>query len=266
MNTRLFIQMKKQLLLAERARIIGQVSSLPEGSLQIQQNKSRFKWYRIIRSENQAVKKEYIPKSARKLAEQLALKAQLENHLSAINKKLLIIEYFLNNYPDSDPDAFRSIFLKEEYTELLRASNLLSASAIDAWISEDFEHSPEHPEFLKVPTKAGILVRSKSEALIANELYDQGIPFRYEQALYLGDMKIYPDFVIPDPANPQIITVWEHFGLMDSPPYVSNVKVKMGAYLESHFIPGQNLILTYECKDKPLDINYVSLLVAYHFS
>ncbi len=40
---------------------------------------------------------------------------------------------------------------------------------------------------------------------------------------------------------------------------------KMRTYINNGFIPGDNLILTYETKDRPLDINYVQNLISFHF-
>ena len=79
-----------------------------------------------------------------------------------------------------------------------------------------------------------------------------------------GDVKIYPDFTIYHPMSNKII-LWEHFGLMDNNSYAQNAKIKLGTYIDANYIPGNNLIVTYESKEMPLDINYVSLLISYHF-
>lgn len=81
--------------------------------------------------------------------------------------------------------------------------------------------NPVHPEHLKHPCLSGHLVRSKSELLIDQALFTHQIPFRYECALKLNDLTLYPDFTIRHPETGQFF-YWEHFGMMDSPTYSQN--------------------------------------------
>ena len=238
------------------------IDVLPAGRLSIEKNGRWYKWFRTIKTDH-SVTREYIPKSDQAAAEQLALKKYLEEELAAIDIQLHILCAFIESYPSS-PD-FRP-FQEEGLKELLPPSLMEKEQKTERWMAESYEKSMEHPESLRIPTKTGIYVRSKSEGIIADALYENNIPFRYEQALTLGDLKIYPDFTILDPKNLNDIFVWEHFGMMDSPGYVSSAKLKLSTYLDAHFLPGQNLITTYESKNCPLDSNYVSFLISYYFS
>ena len=207
--------------------------------------------------------REYIPKSNRRLAEQLAYKKYLEEQLFIINQRLQSLESFRNTYPSSTAAAN---IHEKGFSELLLPSLLEKDQIVHKWMAEQYEQCPDHTESIKVPTKSGIFVRSKSEAVIADILYENSIPFRYEQMLRLGALKVYPDFTILRSLNPQHVTIWEHFGMMDSPGYAKSAKLKLNAYLDAEYLPGENLILTYESKSRPLDSRYVSLLVSYHFS
>ena len=77
-----------------------------------------------------------------------------------------------------------------------------------------YEKNPKYPEHLIHKTVSGIYVRSKSESMIALQLYTEKIPFRYECALQLGETTLYPDFTILHPKTGEIF-YWEHFGMMD---------------------------------------------------
>lgn len=66
----------------------------------------------------------------------------------------------------------------------------LESSDPSEWEVTEYVRNSEYPERLIVPTKAGIPVRSKSEAMIANELFDRKIPFRYEEELLLGGSEL----------------------------------------------------------------------------
>ena len=68
-------------------------------------------------------------------------------------------------------------------------------------------------EALKFYTKMGIIVRSKSEVIIATALYDNNIKFEYEKAIKISDVIYYPDFTV-EKKNGDII-LWEHLGLID---------------------------------------------------
>ena len=255
-------QFEQMHLLRQKSDLLHKIEELPSGKLCIEKNGSRYKWFRIIRSQ-QSVSRKYLPKSDRTTAEQLALKQYLEAQLSLTEKQLRILQVFRDSYPNSSASTIQP---GEGLSELLSGSPENKKHISERWMAEPYEKCEDHLESLKVPTKAGIFVRSKSEGIIADTLYENNIPFRYEQVLRLGDLKIFPDFTMLNPSDMQEVTIWEHFGMMDSPGYVSNAKLKINAYLDAHFLPGQNLILTYESKDKPLDSAYVSLLVSYHFS
>ena len=108
-----------------------------------------------------------------------------------------------------------------------------------------------NPETLKFYTKMGIIVRSKSEVIIATALYDNNIKFEYEKAIKISDVIYYPDFTV-EKKNGDII-LWEHLGLIDNPDYRNKAYRKILKYNENGYYQGKNLILTYETAESPLD-------------
>lgn len=97
-------------------------------------------------------------------------------------------------------------------------------------------------------TLNGEFVRSKSEVIIANELYIAGIPYKYEEPLYLEgySQPFLPDFTISVPSQKNII-YWEHCGLMNDENYRKKWERKKRVY-ERFGISEWNrtLIVTYE--------------------
>lgn len=87
---------------------------------------------------------------------------------------------------------------------------------------------------------SGDMVRSKSEVIITNILFERGISFNYEQTLYADGKPYSPDFTIEH--NGQTY-YWEHLGLLEQDQYNSDWKKKEVMY-NTHF-PGQ-LIKTVE--------------------
>ncbi|MYA68433.1 MAG: AAA family ATPase [Gammaproteobacteria bacterium] len=89
-------------------------------------------------------------------------------------------------------------------------------------------------------TKRGDLVRSKSEAIIANELLAQGVDrYEYEAALSLSDGRTrYPDFTVVDDDTGERF-YWEHLGLLHNPEYEARWNRKLEEYRAASILPHQ---------------------------
>jgi len=93
-------------------------------------------------------------------------------------------------------------------------------------------------------TLADVMVRSKSEVIISNMLWERDIDFSYELALFAPDGTYYlPDFTIPWAGEDYY---WEHKGMMDQEKY-RNHWAEKEAWYQRHF-PGK-LITTEESGD-----------------
>ncbi|MCD6127697.1 MAG: ATP-dependent DNA helicase RecQ, partial [Methanomicrobia archaeon] len=91
-------------------------------------------------------------------------------------------------------------------------------------------------------TLTGIMVRSKSEVIIANLLHERGIPFRYEVPLYAPDGTFYiPDFTITWKGEEWY---WEHLGMLDKVEYRNHWEAKREWYRKYGF--SERLIITDE--------------------
>lgn len=113
-----------------------------------------------------------------------------------------------------------------------------------AWMEAPYEKNPFHPEQLIYQTKSGILVRSKSERMIADFLSEHGIPFRYEAKLLIDGKAYYPDFMIL--CEDDTLILWEHFGLMSQDEYFKRACEKIKTYRKKGYMQHTNLICTWE--------------------
>ena len=238
--------------------IQNQLKCLPEGKLAIAHNGKNTKWY-----QSDGQNRKYIPKSNRTLAEQLALR----KYLSLVLEELLQEKTAISFYDRHSSIESKSALLLQDsslgYSELLSPYFQVPPSHT-AWLQENYDRSSRNPENLIYKTVNGILVRSKSEALIAMLLYTNKIPFRYECALTLGDIKFYPDFTILHPKTDRIF-YWEHFGLMDSPGYRQNIFFKQQVYATHGILPTIQLLTTYESQMHPLNTELVEKMIQYYF-
>ena len=114
-------------------------------------------------------------------------------------------------------------------------------------------------------TLHGEHVRSKSEILIADRLYHEGIPYHYEKELALlrNDFEmttIIPDFTILNKRTLQT-WYWEHFGRLHDEKYREETKLKFDTYGYNGIVPGKNLIITMETQNNQLSTKYIKQLI-----
>jgi hypothetical protein len=130
----------------------------------------------------------------------------------------------------------------------------------------DFEPVPE--EFLNIHswyeegkihrTLSDYMVRSKSEVIIANMLYERDIPFKYEVQCFAPDGTFYlPDFTITWRGEEWY---WEHLGLIDKEQYKNHWETKKAWY--DKYFPGR-LVTTIESPNISRDAED---LIRTHFS
>ena len=262
----IFTFCQKMLLEQERLEteiksIQEQIRKLPPGKLVCSHNGNRFKWYQ---SSGHKQTYTYIPKSNRKLAEQLAVK----QYLLLLEKELLKQQKAVASYlttSSANNNAIEQLFSDSSgYAELLSSYFKPLSQELSDWTNEPYEHNTKYPEQLIHRVSSGIKVRSKSEAMIATLLYINKIPFRYECALQLGDATVFPDFTIRHPHTGQIY-YWEHFGMMDNPSYCQKALSKQELYISNKIFPSINLLTTYETKDNPLNTDLVENMLRYYF-
>lgn len=117
-------------------------------------------------------------------------------------------------------------------------------------------------------TILGERVRSKSEKIIADELYRYNIPYRYEMPLELEDwgktVIRRPDFTVISRSSGKKY-IYEHFGMMDDPDYVERNMRKLDLYEKNGYILGKNLIVTHETSRSPLNVGVVDSYIEHFF-
>lgn len=254
-----------ELLLAESRRLEQQISSLqaqlshyPEGKLLCARNQNRCKWYL---SDGHSQK--YLPKKERKLAEQLAAKKYHAALLNDLQHEKKAVDLYLKYYPKSRQSE-QLLTDTSGFQELLTPYFSPQSQELLNWMNSSYERSTKYPEQLIHKTISGNLVRSKSESLIDMLLYTHKIPFRYECALQLGDITLYPDFTIRHPYTGHIF-YWEHFGRMDDSTYCKNTYNKLQLYSSHGIIPSLHLITTYETLEYPLSTDTVEKVIQQYF-
>ena len=156
-------------------------------------------------------------------------------------------------------------FTSDEYSDIARRfTNLFSPPNLVPVTVDDAERFLE--EGLIHRTTRGDLVRSKSEVIIANELFACGLDrYEYEKSLRLPDGKIlYPDFTVEDDDTGSCY-FWEHLGLLHNPAYKTRWQQKFDAYRNACILPYEDgggeagtLIRTYDDSRGGIDAKSIS--------
>ena len=110
-------------------------------------------------------------------------------------------------------------------------------------------------------SEKGERVRSKSEKIMADYFFRNGIAYKYECPLYLKGMgTVYPDFTFLSVKTGEEM-YWEHNGRVDDPAYARKMIRKFNAYENNGIFPGERLILTYETEQTILITGKIEQLV-----
>lgn len=233
--------------------------SLPEGSLSIGHSKCSVKWFYTINNRQRYLKKNEIA-----LAKKLAIKRYVKYKIDYLEAS--IKEYSLTGRKKHEAQSKLGLLLSDSaYTTLL--SDFFAKTNIEAssWMTSPYPKSQSHPENLTHATVRGLLVRSKSESMIAMALAEQGIPFRYENIITINDIEYAPDFTILHPVTGKLY-YWEHFGMIDNDSYYNDFTQKIKNYTLGNIILGDNLIATFETANTPLSYESIQNIIKQYFT
>lgn len=247
----LFQPLKKRQTLINKQikKLEKELPKLPEGQLVCYPNGIYTKWYQKTKTGLKS-----IPKKERDFATKLAYKQYLLARIHDLAEEQSILSKLdqKNNSSEKIQEFTQAELLlnNPHYSTLLTDYLTSQKSKWTSWMEEDYPTNPKNPEQKNTPTLNGLFVRSKSEAAIVRLLVTNHIPFRYEPALELEGMIIYPDFLIIHPKTEEVF-IWEHFGMMDKPDYVHKTIKKIELYCNAGYRPDEKLILSFESKSNP---------------
>jgi len=168
----------------------------------------------------------------------LVEKKKLEQNISALSR--------MNNLADLTPKALIKE-LPSTYQSL--PIEYFYHPSVEQFLSKIYSDDIYKQDERHYFSNNNVALRSKSELIIANELEAYGIPYRYEIPLKLGTQKRYPDFIVKNPFNGNMI-IWEHFGALHLEDYEKNMVNKMLLYTKHGYQPFETIIYTFEFDTK----------------
>ena len=177
-----------------------------------------------------------LPKTGRLISRELIYTA-----LTRAKKKMILLV-------EGDSPHWILNLSKPQYSVTAkRNSNLFQAS-----VREEKNGVPYASGLIHRTMKEGLIVRSKSEVIIANMLIEKGIDFEYEREYEGPDgQKKIPDFTFIDAAGDIIIL--EHLGMMSIPTYRQDWDKKKLFYEHCGLVLNETLFTTTESVTNGID-------------
>ena len=214
----------------------------PEGALRVTKYGNTYQYFR--RREGSDTHGKYIKKRDIKMAVALAQKSYDAKFVGEAAKELKVLDEYLDL---TNVDRIGNI------TDSMHEGKRLLITPIykdDESFVKDWEAVKYPPGSFKENTAVFLTaknerVRSKVEINIANMLKMYNVPYRYEYPLELDFEEKRPDFLCLNVRSRKEY-IWEHFGMMDKEDYALRNINKINRYMENGFMPGDNLIMTFE--------------------
>lgn len=230
-----------------------QLKTLPAGKLTVaRQGKGTYY------SEFEAGSKTYLGTADNEMVKALQQRRFLEASIQRIDHNLKLMDQYVQAYQPIDrlsvlqalPGAYRD-------TEDLNLTG-------DTWAQAPYDKSTQYPQWLTHQTLKGDLVRTKSEALVANLLYNKGIPYHYEENLKLPEGVIAPDFKIAVRSENRF-KLLEHCGMLGSDKYVRRFNWKLQTYIRNGYIPWRDVFFTFDDLSGSIDTKAISQMMDHYF-
>ncbi len=242
------MQLEKEAAMREKG-----FKGLEKGNIRVSKSNGYFQYRFKKEGEN---KEQYISKidiSRIQLLLQRDYDEKIHKHLKDMIKRL---EKFNKSY---DIDSIDTLYesLSDGRRNLINPIRPTKDMIIKEWYTRHPGNLNSHEKKHEFKTTRGECVRSKSEKILADFFHCNNIPYVCEPVIKLKNGRSkYPDFCLLN-VNEYKTFYWEHLGKVDDEDYASRNFEKLMDYEESGLIIGQNLIVTMETRERPLDIKLV---------
>lgn len=177
----------------------------------------------------------------------------LRQNIKAMDRFLMkYVAYNPGEILESMPEVYRGVAFRNTFS--------LETDEATRWSDMEEDTYDKYTFDLKHTTTKGRLVRSKSEAIIAELLETNGITFKYETKITVNGKNYYPDFAILRKEDNEIL-YWEHFGLMNNEEYVQKMFRKIADYQQVGILLWDNLVITTESEDGNIDVRTIDRII-----
>ena len=235
------------------------LKEFPEGRLSVKHRKNVCHFYR----EGLVSGVEYLNKDNSDLIEKLVQKNYLEKVLKAAKQECTALQKALNIYPVTVAEEVYDT-LAPDRKALAKPIILSDKEFAKRWLATPYKRKTIKKGITTFKTLKGDKVRSKSEVIIADRLWANGIPYKYECPLIAGGEIIHPDVTILRMSDRKIV-YHEHCGRMDDPGYTEDMVNRNNLYAKERIYNGDRLFYSFESSTTPLNTEYIDDFINTNF-
>lgn len=215
---------------------------LPSGYIEVKEINGTDYFFRVFQKNG---RRKRVAITDARLISDIRFRADIHRARPVLKENINACERFIEAFRDYDPYKFSGPRVPDR--RLFREGDVCD----EEWIENMPARNPFREEDYRFETRRGEKVRSKSEMMIADILFEYGLQYRSDCPVSVGGKVLYPDFQILRRKDHTPV-LWEHNGLTGSSSYVLRSYEKLAAYNRAGYIIGRNLILTSETEHEPL--------------
>lgn len=250
------INVRYEHLMSMIDRLEKKIKSLPEGNIYIKHAGKR-RYYYLYNGDYS--KEKLLGKNDKKLIDDLLQKKYLMMVLVNSKEEADLLKKTLDKYPKViAEETFNQ--LDEAHKERIKPIVATDEQFVSEWLNQPYTPKPFKQGDSYFETLRGERVRSKSEVIIADRLFTNGIPYKYECPLMVGQNTIYPDFTLLRVSDRKILYL-EHNGKVGDQVYGDDMVDRLNKYTLAGIYQGDRLFMTFESANRPLDVRVVDKMI-----
>ena len=240
-------------------QIEHKMKGFPDGRINIKKRNNKMYFYRAGGDEREKL----LTSADKQLISDLVQKNYLQKVLKASKEEADALKKLQKRYPDLVAEEIYD-HLSTDRKKLAKRIGLADDQYVRKWENKTYDPKPFKDGYPVYLTMKGERVRSKSEVIIADRLYANGIPYKYECPLIIGNEVIHPDFSILRVSDRKVVYL-EHCGKADDPEYQEDMVPRINKYILAGIYEGEKLFLTFEADGTPLDVRVLDSMINRHF-
>ena len=255
MNNNLYsdIKARNELIAKTAKEIEKRLENLPDGRINVKHRKTGNCYYQV----GDGGCEKYLTDDD--LIRKLIQKSYLEKVLKSLQAEKSVLEKTIKHYPE--------IIAEDIYDQLSEERKIIAKPIVFGdeeyarrWQEKSYVKKPISDDIPVYTTMRGERVRSKSEIIIADRLFANGIPYKYECPLNVGGVIIHPDFTILRMSDRKVLYL-EHCGKVGDSEYGKDMVKRINDYALAGIYQDDRLFFTFETDGIPLNTEVLDRII-----
>lgn len=254
------LEKERSFLEEKLAEVTSVIDASPSGALHCERRGADIRYFLCDSTAEDFPEKQrgvYIRKDDLDLAKALAQKKYCERLKDELEREIRLFTKIIDIYEQRPLEKiYQSVnFYRKQLIEPVFPP---VEDTVNRWFTKyQTKRISEGEESLM--TNNGRMVRTRSERMIANELFRLGVPYKYECCLKFpqNGRPVYPAFTVLNLRTGEEY-YWEHLELSPEKPLSESLLWRLNLYENEGVTTETKLILTYETSYSPLPLRIIT--------